>query len=295
MSAPAIEAISQWWNGSGEDAENKPAENVEVMDSARSDGPSKMSADERQLQRMQERRREMFGGPSKATQKKKASKQARRGPDEAGTPGKKRMKTQKLEKAITEPAAEQEPAPKPRWERLRAGTKLSVYWEGSDEYFDCKILDWRVAMDDEKNLVYTHRCLYPGGVIEHDLSVIDFTLAEGEELEPEDEAEETGDSDSGRCEESESSESAETALAQEETASTRNPLTPRRKWLAAQEAQLEDDLQSTDRDGKDELAQKAQRGRAAMRRVREKAASKSRATPTAAPPVDPAAVIAQRI
>ena len=47
----------------------------------------------------------------------------------------------------------------PRWERLPAGTRLRVWWEGCEDYFDCKILDWRVSYNDEKELVYTHRCV----------------------------------------------------------------------------------------------------------------------------------------
>ena len=47
---------------------------------------------------------------------------------------------------------------RPRWERLPSGTPLKVYWEGSDAYYDCKILDWRVGYSDEKELIYTHRC-----------------------------------------------------------------------------------------------------------------------------------------
>ena len=47
---------------------------------------------------------------------------------------------------------------KPAWERLPSGTKLRVWWDGSDDYFTCKILDWRVAHGDNGGLVYTHRC-----------------------------------------------------------------------------------------------------------------------------------------
>ena len=49
-------------------------------------------------------------------------------------------------------------AAKPRWERLPSGTPLRVWWEGNDDYYECKILDWRVGYNDAKELVYTHRC-----------------------------------------------------------------------------------------------------------------------------------------
>ena len=45
------------------------------------------------------------------------------------------------------------------WERLPSGTPLRVWWEGCEDYFDCKILDWRVGYDDDRQLVYTHRCV----------------------------------------------------------------------------------------------------------------------------------------
>ena len=48
--------------------------------------------------------------------------------------------------------------PKPRWERLPSGTALSVWWSGSEDYFECKILDWRVKYNDDGQLVYSHRC-----------------------------------------------------------------------------------------------------------------------------------------
>lgn len=47
---------------------------------------------------------------------------------------------------------------KPRWERLPSGSKLQVWWAGSDEYFTCKILDWKVSHGPARELIYTHRC-----------------------------------------------------------------------------------------------------------------------------------------
>ena len=62
-------------------------------------------------------------------------------------------------------------------EILEEGTKLSVYWPGSDEWFATCILGHRATIE-EGVLVFKHRCEYPGGFIEHDLGEVDFELLE---------------------------------------------------------------------------------------------------------------------
>ena len=46
----------------------------------------------------------------------------------------------------------------PDWEALPAGTKLRVWWAGDEEYHDCTIKDWHVAVREDGELFYTHRC-----------------------------------------------------------------------------------------------------------------------------------------
>lgn len=67
---------------------------------------------------------------------------------------------------------------KPGWECLPAGTALRVWWDGCDEAYHCRILDWRVSLSEERALLYTHRCQYEGGVIEHDLSKTEFEVCD---------------------------------------------------------------------------------------------------------------------
>ena len=38
------------------------------------------------------------------------------------------------------------------WEALPAGTRLSVWWAGNDEYFECTILDWHVVVGEDGSL-----------------------------------------------------------------------------------------------------------------------------------------------
>lgn len=64
------------------------------------------------------------------------------------------------------------------WEALPAGTKISVWWEGNQESFECTIRDWHVAVGKDGKLFYTHRCEYDGGTFDHDLSKCDFEVVE---------------------------------------------------------------------------------------------------------------------
>ena len=62
------------------------------------------------------------------------------------------------------------------WEALPTGTKISVWWEGNQEAFECIIRDWHVAVGPGGKLFYTHRCEYAGGTFDHDLSKCEFEV-----------------------------------------------------------------------------------------------------------------------
>lgn len=64
------------------------------------------------------------------------------------------------------------------WEALPAGTQISVWWEGNQESFECTIRDWHVAVGADGKLFYTHRCEYDGGTFDHDLSKCHFEVLE---------------------------------------------------------------------------------------------------------------------
>lgn len=66
----------------------------------------------------------------------------------------------------------------PEWEALPAGTRLSVWWEGTGESFECTILNWHVAVGADGRLFYTHRCEYEMGCFDHDLSKASFEVIE---------------------------------------------------------------------------------------------------------------------
>ena len=102
----------------------------------------------------------------KADEAKRARKMQKRGKAEAASNG-------AASPGVSEP-------PKPRWERLQAGTRLRVWWDGSEEYFPCVMLGFRVAYNDDREVVYTHRCQYENGVIEHDLSKTEFEVCDEE-------------------------------------------------------------------------------------------------------------------
>lgn len=100
-----------------------------------------------------------------------------------GTPGKRPAKAQRVS-TITDDlkndagvSVEEDPRSeekkKPSWELLPSGARLRVWWEGCEEYYECTLLDWRVSYNDNRELVYTHRCNYEGGILEHDLSTLE--------------------------------------------------------------------------------------------------------------------------
>lgn len=65
------------------------------------------------------------------------------------------------------------------WEALPTGTRISVWWEGNQEAFECTIRDWHVAVGADGKIFYTHRCEYDGGTFDHDLSKCHFDVLEG--------------------------------------------------------------------------------------------------------------------
>lgn len=165
---------------------------------------------------------------------------------------------------------------KPKWERLPSGTPLKVWWAGSEEYFDCKILDWRVGYNDDRQLVYTHRCQYPGGVIEHDLSNTEFEVGDEDAFDYEEEEEEAPRSAASGADDAENR-SANTGggvgLAGGKAARPL-PGSPRRKWLQRVEANSPKWLSETSVEEVDVADHGGQaRGRVAMRRVRQQAAN----------------------
>ena len=130
------------------------------------------------------------------------------------------------------------PVAAPDWEALPSGTRLRVWWEGSQEYFECTILNWRVAIGEDGTLFYTHRCMYENGVFDHDLANVDFEVIDvahawtfGED-----------DPDASDGEEEEEEEAEADGTSDEQTYGTNvdgvDELSPRRRWLAKQEAKL---------------------------------------------------------
>ena len=73
-------------------------------------------------------------------------------------------------------AGDDVPQAAPDFEALPSGTRLRVWWEGSCDYFECIILNWRVAIGEDGDLFYTHRCQYDGGIFDHDLSKASFEV-----------------------------------------------------------------------------------------------------------------------
>ena len=62
-------------------------------------------------------------------------------------------------------------------EIVPVGSTLTVYWEGSDEWFDTRVLGHRAQLIDGQ-LFFKHQCEYDGGAIEHDLGITDFHVME---------------------------------------------------------------------------------------------------------------------
>ncbi|KOO20901.1 hypothetical protein Ctob_001416 [Chrysochromulina tobinii] len=134
------------------------------------------------------------------------------------------------------------PLPAADWEALPEGTRLKVWWEGSDEWFECTVLNWRVAIGEGGELFYTHRCLYDGGIFDHDLAKCDFEVLD------------VGHAWMFGADDSEASDDEEEALLAEGAAYGTNvdgvdELSPRRKWLIKQEAKLkrfQEELENAD-------------------------------------------------
>ena len=171
-----------------------------------------------------------------------------------------------LAKAVKKPAPPTpEKMPAPDFEALPSGTRLRVWWEGSQEYYECTILNWRVAISEDGSLFYTHRCRYEGGTFDHDLAKADFEVIDVESAWTFD-----ADDDEGECLAGEEEEDVV------EAAATTGPdgelLSPRRRWLAKQESKLtmfQEELENADIGTPvKEPGQTVTRGRLALRRIR---------------------------
>lgn len=153
----------------------------------------------------------------------------------------------------------------PKWERLPSGTAIRVWWASAEEYYDAFILEWRIGYDENKQLSYTHRCQYPGGVIEHDLSKTEFEVISIDEEGLHDEFE---DGEGLIC-------TTHRVNAVGDVSEQDGEATPRgfvaKRWLEQQEAGLDKDrVEVTEAE---ERHSGDQAGRKAMRRVRMKASS----------------------
>lgn len=159
------------------------------------------------------------------------------------------------------------------WEALPSGTRLRVWWAGSDEYFECTILNWRVAIGDGGELFYTHRCLYDNGIFDHDLSKVDFEVIDVAH------AWTFGDDDDAQSDEDEDEDEVVEQFSAPEDGDAE--LSPRRKWLLKQETKLlkyQEEIENADIAtpmAKDEAelangagAKVVPRGRLALRRLR---------------------------
>lgn len=140
----------------------------------------------------------------------------------------------------------------PDWEALPAGTKLSVWWAGNSEYYECTILDWHVAIAEDKSLFYTHRCQYDGGVFDHDLAKCQFEVIEVPANLPAPSMTPRGGAtaalplapvgellESDRGLKKSALNGTAPKPADDMYASNYQPLSPKRRWLAKQESQLE--------------------------------------------------------
>ena len=58
-----------------------------------------------------------------------------------------------------------------------AGTRLNVLWADGDLH-ECTIVEWRMHLKGGTP-VYVHQCSYDGGLIEHDLSSMEFQVLRG--------------------------------------------------------------------------------------------------------------------
>ena len=143
---------------------------------------------------------------------------------------------------------------KPQWERLPADTSIRVWWASAEEYYECKILDWRFTTGEDNAVSYLHRCQYPGGILEHDLSCTEFEVVELDE-----ELDDFADSAHGQVEHTEEE-------GGEMSSGARSRM---RKWLARQE-EAEKDRTSTaseTNEKKNKHDEKPEGSRGTMRRV----------------------------
>lgn len=60
---------------------------------------------------------------------------------------------------------------------LPAGTQLRVWWNSADEYYTCRVVEWRFVHGiGSGGYTMIHRCDYDGGVLEHDLTKESFEI-----------------------------------------------------------------------------------------------------------------------
>ena len=116
-----------------------------------------------------------------------------------------------------------------------------MWWAGTEEYYDCTIKDWHVAVGEHGQLFYTHRCEYDGGTFDHDLSKASFEVIEVAACN-------TQRRLAGTPREQEGAGLKRTALNGMTPVMSLNyaPLSPHRKWLMQQEkalADFEEDLE----------------------------------------------------
>ena len=60
-------------------------------------------------------------------------------------------------------------------EILPVGSTLSVYWEGSDDWYDTTVLGHKAQLV-EGSLAFKHECEYDGGAIDHDLGHTEYEI-----------------------------------------------------------------------------------------------------------------------
>ena len=168
-------------------AETEPSS---AASTPRSTAPEYLEFEARAL----ERRRLLFGGkgkrsilPDKSFKKDPRLLQLSQYELEQEEQKKKRAKSASDAGAASSDAADaeqqQQQADQPRWERLQSGMKLRVWWEGCEEWFECTLLGFRVGYNASQEVVYTHRCQYDSGIMEHDLSKTEFEVCEDEDRE----------------------------------------------------------------------------------------------------------------
>ena len=157
----------------------------------------------------------------------------------------------------------------PDWEALPAGTRLMVWWAGNEEYFECTIKDWHVAVGENGSLFYTHRCEYESGTFDHDLSKASFEVIEVAQASVTTPRRLAGLTPRGDARQPVAPGAMTPARSDEEDAK----LSPRRRWLMRQEKKLQhfsEELEQADIGTPlDAEAAGRLRGRLAMRWIRQ--------------------------